>query len=141
MSQKLKSLVVGVASGVATFFLAISTLAITNALVLPNGFPLAVWDVLVVFGLGVTLVALLIHFVALAASRSHRMGALVGFALAFVICLGATGLLQTGIKALLAAVIGAVLATLIMGLRSNNSFKPSPLRGLGPTDPASGGPA
>jgi len=29
----------------------------------------------------------------------------------------------------------------ISSVRANNSFKPSPLRGLGPTDPASGGPA
>ena len=141
MSQKLKGLVFGALSGVATYFLAISTLAITNALVMPNGFSLAVWESLVVFGLGVTFPALLIHLAALALSKSHRMGALAGFVLAFVICLGVTGLLQTGLKALLSAAIGALLATLIMAKRSNNSFKPSPLRGLGPTDPASGGPA
>ena len=129
MSQKLKSLIAGVASGIATFLLGISTLALTNALVLPDGFPLVVWDALVVFGLGVTPVAILIHIAALAVSKCHRVGALVGFALAYVICLGASGPLQAGLKALVAALIGATLATLIIGLRSNNSFKPTPLRG------------
>ena len=129
MSQQIKSIIVGVFSGVGTYFAAVFALARTNAITMPRDFSLAVWDALVVFGLGATLVALLIHSIALTVTKSNRTASLAGFALSFIACLAISGLLQTGLKALLAVLIGAALATLVVGLRSNNSFKPTPLRG------------
>ena len=121
MSQHIKSTIVGVASGVGTYFTAVFALARTNAIVMPRDFPLIAWDALVVFGLGATFVALLIHLIALRVTKSNRATSLAGFALSFIACLAIAGLLQTGLKVLSAVLIGAALATLIVGLRSNNS--------------------
>ena len=131
MSQLVKGTATGIASGIAVFFVAIFTLARTSALAFPAGVSLAAWEVLVVFGLGVTLVALVIHLAALLLVRPKPSLALIGFVLAFVSSLAVSGLLQTGIKALVAAALGALLATGIARLRSNNSFNPMPLRGTG----------
>ena len=129
MSQPLKSVAIGIASGIATYYAATYALARTSAFVLPNGVPLAVWEIFVVFGLGVALVALVIHLAALTFARSRKSLALAGFVVAFLACLAASGLLQTGTQAVAAAAVGALLATGIARLRSNNSFKPEPLRG------------
>ena len=131
MSQLVKGIATGIASGIAVFFVAIFTLARTSALALPSGVSLAAWDALVVFGLGVTLVALVIHLAALLLVRPKPSFALVGFLLAFLSSLAVSGSLQTGIKALVAAALGALVATGIARLRSNNSFNPMPLRGTG----------
>jgi cell shape-determining protein MreD len=61
--------------------------------------------------------------------KPKRAVALLGFLLGYVASMAVAGILQTGIKMLLAALIGALLATGIATLRSNNSFKPKPLRG------------
>ena len=129
MSQLAKSIGIGIASGIVVFAVAIFTLARTNALILPAGVPLFAWDALVVFGLGVALIALIIHLAALTLVKPKLSLALAGFLLAFLSSLAVSGLLQMGIKALVAAAIGAFFATGIARLRSNNSSKPMPLRG------------
>lgn len=129
MRQVTKGIATGVASGIVVFATAIFTLARTNALVLPAGVPLIAWETLAVFGLGVTAVALVIHVAVLALAKPNRATAFVGFILGFIGSLVVAGLLQTGIKALIAAAIGALIASGIMQLRSNNSSKPMPLRG------------
>ena len=129
MRQVLKSLATGIVSGILSYQIAVFALARTSAFTLPSGASQAIWVPLVVFGLGVTLVAAVIHLAALAITKSPRVSALFGFGVAFAASLAFAGLLATGIPALTAAVIGASLATLVANLRSNNSFKPTPLRG------------
>ncbi len=129
MPQILKNLATGIAAGLVSYQVAVYALARTSALVLPKGFPLSIWQAVVVFGLGVTLVAFLIHFIALTIARAGGLWSFVGHCTAFVACLAFSGLLVTGIQAFAAAAIGAGLATLAARLRSNNSFKPMPLRG------------
>ena len=131
MSRAIKSIAIGIVSGAVTYPLAVYALARTSALALPAGFPMALWVVLVIFGLGVTLVAFFVHAIALTLTRSSGLLALTAFAATFALSLAVSGLLTTGVAALTAAVIGGGLATLATTLRSNNSFKPSPLRGLG----------
>ena len=57
-----------------------------------------------------------------------------------------TGGLITDLSSIIVWLVVVPIAVVIVAMisskvRSNNSFKPSPLRGLGPTDSASGGPA
>ena len=129
MSQLWKSLGIGIGSGIVTYNTAVFALARSSALALPAGFPLPIWETFIVFGLGVTLVALVLHLLALILTKSRLSPAFLGFLLSFLACLAVSGLLQTGLKSLAAAVIGAVLASAIARQRSNNSFKPTPLRG------------
>jgi len=128
MSQVFKSLTTGIVSGLVTYQVAVYALARTSALTLPTGFSLSIWVAVVVFGLGVTLVAFLVHGIALGITRQGGLLALAAFGGTFVAYLALSGLLATGVPALTAAVIGAGLATLAASLRSNNSFKPKPLR-------------
>ena len=129
MSQQLKSTAIGIFSGIITYLASVYALARTSAFALPQGFPLAVWDSVVVFGLGVTLVAAVVHFAAITFAKARPSLSFVGFAIAFLASLAYAGLLQTGLKAFVAAMIGALLAIAISRQRSNNSFKSTPLRG------------
>jgi hypothetical protein len=126
MSQALRSIAIGVASGIATYFAARHALGLTSAFVLPDGFPLVLWEILVVFGLGATLVALIIHLTALGVTRPKKSHAFAGFVVAILSCLAAAGLLQYAARVVAAVVLGALLATGIACLRPNHSFKPTP---------------
>ena len=129
MQQSIKSIATGVASGLLTYFVSIYALGFTNALAMPRGFPLALWEAAVVFGLGAMLVASLIHFLAVRVLAAKTLLAFMAFAVTEVIALAATGLLAHGGKALAGWLIGALLASLANSrLRSNNSFKPKLLR-------------
>ena len=130
MQQSLKSIATGVASGLLTYFASIYALGFTNALAMPQGFPLAFWEAAVVFGLGAMLVALLIHFLAVQLVAAKNFPAFMSFAVTGAVALAITGLLTHGGKVLAAWLIGALLASLANSrLRSNDSFKPNPLRG------------
>ena len=130
MQHSLKSIATGVVSGLLTYFASIYALGFTNALAMPQGFPLALWEAAVVFGLGAMLVALLIHFLAVRVLASKTLLAFMTFAATAVVALATTGLLTHGGKAFAAWLIGALLASVANNrLRSNNSFKPMPLRG------------
>jgi len=130
MRQFVKGFGAGALAGIAIFFISISTLARTNAFVMPKSFSLLIWEWVVVFGIGATLVALVIHLAALVIFKVNRLAAFVGLAAALVVALATSGLLQTGLNTLTSWLIGALLATALAKLRSNKSFKPSPLRGL-----------
>ena len=129
MRQFVKSFATGALAGIAVYFVSIYTLARTNAFVMPESFSLVVWEWLVVFGVGATLVALVIHLTALAIFNPNRLAAFAGLTAALVLALASSGLLQTGLNTLTSWLIGALLATAIAKLRSNKSFKPRPLRG------------
>ena len=127
MRQVLKSLATGIVAGVISYQVAIYTLGVTVAFARPVDLPSGLWQV-VIFGLGVTLVAGLIHLAALATTKTGGLVPVVGFCAAFIACLALAGLLATGFQAVTAAAIGALLATLAARLRSNNSVKPNLLR-------------
>ena len=127
MRQVLKSLATGIFAGVISYQVTIYTLGVTFAFARPVDLPSGIWQV-VIFGLGVTLVAGVIHLTALATTKTGGLVPFVGFCAAFIACLALAGLPATGFQAVTAAAIGALLATLAARLRSNNSFKPNLLR-------------
>ncbi len=130
MQGPIKSIIGGAVSGIAIYFVSISTLGYTNAFVMPSWVPLAVWEAVVVFGLGAALIALLIHLAALLVFQARASWSLASFLAVTLLAMGLSGHLTYGTKTLAAWVVGAVLASLAYGkLRPNNSFKPTPLRG------------
>jgi hypothetical protein len=127
MRQALKSIAVGAASGVLTFV--ISVLA-TGYLPVPSQVPYALWELVVLLGVGATLVAFLIHFYSLRRLGARAYLALIGFALTIASIVVLSGLVAFLYKTLCAWLIGAILATVAqLWLWPNNSFKPNPLRG------------
>ena len=125
MKQTMIGVITGVLSGLCTYAASFCVLARTSALVMPRGFPLVVWDSLIVFGLGAFAVALIIHLLALRLSSSRVLPSLVGFAVTIIVVLAISGLLVVGQEALFAWSLGAALASaLCMWLRSGSSSKP-----------------
>ena len=130
MQGPLKSIAAGVVSGVATYFVSVAALSYTNAFVMPSWAPLALWEAVVVFGVGAALVALLAQLVALRMSQADAAWALASFLGTTLLAMGLAGQLTFGTKVLVAWAAGALLASLIYRkLRPNKSFKPTPLRG------------
>lgn len=124
MSHSLKSIAAGILSGAFTCAASIYALAHTNAFVMPRGFPLALWEVVVVFGLGAAVVAFLIHFFSIWMLAAKSVPAFISFAGTVVVVLATTGLLVNGGTAITSWLVGALLASLVRGLlRSNPSFK------------------
>ena len=130
MEGVLKSTLAGTASGLLTGYVAVPALAATAAIAMPPGWPNALWGAVVVFGLGAVLPTLVIHLLALRLARANALLALASFCLAVIATIYvATGLTYAG-GALAALVVGAIAATFaFIALWSNNSFKPTPLRG------------
>ena len=125
-----KSFAIGAISSIATIFLSTIALARTSAFALPASMPIIVWEWIVVLGLGATLVALLIHWVALTAFMIAARPALIGFMSSLAVVLLVSGLLPSSLKTFIAWTVGALLASLLVRLKSNSSLKPSPHRGL-----------
>ena len=124
MQGIIKSIVAGAVSGIATYFASIYALGYTNAFVMPSWAPFALWETVVIFGLGAALVALLVHFVALHAFRAKTPLALVSFLGTTLLAMALTGQLGFGTKALIAWTVGTLLASLAYRkLRPNSSFK------------------
>ena len=130
MEGLLKSTLAGTASGVLTGYVAVPALAATAAIAMPPGWPIALWTSVVMFGLGAFLPALVIHLSALRLAGANALVALASFCLAVIAMIYVTtGLTYAG-AALAAVVVGAIAATFAFSaLWSNNSFKPTPLRG------------
>jgi len=130
MQQSLKSVAIGTVSGVLTYAASIYTIGYTSALAMPPGFSISLWQAVVIFGLGASLVAFLILLVALRLFPAKATPAFLSFAVAAAFALAIAGLLPLGFKALIAWLVGALLAAVTHNrLRPNNSFKPKPLRG------------
>ena len=130
MAGALKSTLAGTVSGVLTGNLAIPAMAATAAIAMPVGWPNALWTAVVVFGLGAFLPALVIHFAALRLTGANALVAMGSFCIAVIATIYvATGLTYAG-STLAAFIVGAIAATVAsIALWSNNSFKPTPLRG------------
>jgi hypothetical protein len=130
MLQLFKSSTIGALSGAITYIASIYTLGYTNAIAMPHGFSLYLWNAVVVFGLGASLVALVFHLVALRIFSATALPAFLSFVAAVALALVVSGQLSTELKAFAAWLAGAGLAALIhWWLRPNNSFKWKPLRG------------
>ena len=128
MQGPIKSIVAGVVSGIATYYASIAALGYANALVMPSWTSLPLWEVVVIFGLGAALVALIVHAIAL---RIFQAGAAWGFASflgATLLALVMTGQLAFGARTLAAWVLGALLASLAHRmLRRGDSIKSTEL--------------
>ena len=130
MEGLLKSILAGTFSGVVTGGLAVPAIGATAAIAMPSGWPVTLWDALIVFGLGAFLPALIIHSFALLITRANALSALASFCVAVIATTALTSGLTYAGNALAAFVVGAIAATLLTStLWSNNSFKPNPLRG------------
>ena len=130
MRQLLKSLSIGAVTGAITYFASVHAIAYTAAIAVPPGFPLAAWQALVVFGLGATLVAFLVHAAAVWLFSFRVIPALVGFFAVVVVALAVEGLLPTGGNALAGWFVGASLASAVgRWLKPDSALKPGPLRG------------
>ena len=121
-----KSFAIGAISSIATLFLSTIALASISAFVMPASMPLVAWEWIVVLGLGATLTALTVQFIALATFKATAWPASIGFISSLVVALLVSGLLPSSLKTLIAWAIGALSASLLARMRSNNSFKPSP---------------
>jgi hypothetical protein len=129
MQGPVKSVIAGIASGVVTFFVSIQAMGYTSAFVMPPGASLAAWDAFVVLGLGATLVALVVHLVALRMSRAAAPLALASFFATTCLAMALAGLLGFGAKTLAAWLVGAFLASLAHRKGwPDKAFKPASLR-------------
>ena len=126
----MRSIVAGAASAFTTFFASTFTLGYINALLPRKGTAEAPWQIFVFYGLGATLLALVVHCVAIYLLRARASIGLAAFVLVLLVALAFTGPMTYAARPLAAWLIGGCLASLLVrGLRSNNSFKPRPLRG------------
>ena len=126
----MKSIVAGAGSAFATFFASTFTLGYIDSLQPHTGTAESAWQIVVFYGLGATLVALVVHFVAIYLIRARALIALAAFLFGLLVALAFTGPMTYATRPLAAWLVGGCLASLLVrGLRSNNSFKPRPLRG------------
>ena len=120
MQQLVKSFGIGIASGAVTCYASILTIGYTMAIAMPQDFPIALWDAFVVFGLAATLVAFVIHLIAIRYFSVASVPALLGFAAGLALVLLALGELSLAWKAITAWLIGAAVAAVVDArLRSN----------------------
>lgn len=115
MKKPFASVMAGAASGIITYYASVCALAFTSAIAMPSGVPLVVWKTVVVFGLGVFLVALAIHAVALFASSAKPVIAFLAFLVAAIgmLAMGGTFLMATNV--IVSWVLGALLASIAAG--------------------------
>ena len=125
-----KSIVAGAASAFATFFASTFTLGYMDSVLPHTGTAEAAWQIVVFYGIGATLVALAVHCVAIYLLRARASIALAAFLFVLLVALAFTGPMTYAARPLAAWLVGGCLASLLVRwLRSNNSFKPRPLRG------------
>ena len=129
MEGTLKDMLVGTISGGVTSYLSMPMMGATAAIAMPSGWSVTLWSIIVVFGLGAFLPALIIHSAALLVTRANALVALASFCIAVIVTVAIlNGLTYSG-SALAAFIVGAIAATFTASaLRSNNSFKPNLLR-------------
>ncbi len=129
MAISIKSFFSGFLCGVLVSYILVYSIAMTAAIAMPVGFNIALWDVLVVFGLGAFLPTLAIYSLCLVASRPNMLISLSGFYIGVIAGISVFAELTFAGSALSAVVLGALASTALVSLWSNNSFKPMPLRG------------
>lgn len=124
-----KSFLLGALYGTLVSYVSIYSLAMTAAIAMPGGFPVALWQVAVVFGLGAFAPALIVYSAGLAISAPNMLVSLAGFCVAVIAGLSIfAGLMFAG-RALAAMVLGALAATVFVSLWFKRSPKSNPLHG------------
>lgn len=112
MQGFVKGILIGALSGIAVYFASTYALGYTNALAMPSWASLALWEAIVVFGLGAGLVAFVIHCIGLFLFRARGSLALASFFGTAFLAMALAGQLAHGGKTLFAWLIGAFLASL-----------------------------
>lgn len=119
----------GMISGVVTSCLAVPAMGATAAMAMPSGWPVTLWSVLIVFGLGAFLPALIIHASALLLARADAFVALASFSIAAIAAIAVLAGLTYAGSILAALVVGAIAATLAVSARgATSSLMPNQLR-------------
>lgn len=126
MAMSVKSFLSGVLGGILVSGIAVYTIGVTAAIAMPSGFPVALWHVAVVFGLGAFLPALVIHSSILLILRPNRLSSLAGFFVAMVAGLSLFAGPTFAGSALSAMALGALVATALMSPWSKNSYRANP---------------
>lgn len=126
MRYFLKSILAGAVSGALTYPASRYALGFTSAFAMPHGFPVALWQSVVVFGIGAVLVAFLLHILIIVALTARTIPALLAFAATGILALAWSGMLTYGGPVIAAWLIGGLLASVVYSqLRPNNAFKPT----------------
>jgi len=126
MRRLLVSLGGGVVTGALIAAVTFPWLARTAAIAMPRTFNVHLWDALVVFGLGASLVAFPLMLLALRLTMARGSGVaamLVAALLALVAALRVMDALAGGSNVLLAWAVGMLLAALVHGLWRSSAAK------------------
>ena len=117
----------GILCGILVSYVSVYCIAMTAAIAMPRDFPVVLWQVAVVLGLGAFVPALIIYSTGLLISRPNRLVSLAGFCVAVIAGLSLfVGLTFAG-SALAATVLGALAATVLVSLWSRRSLKSNPV--------------
>ena len=127
VAHSVKSFLVGVLCGILVSYVSVYCIAMTAAIAMPRDFPVVLWQVAVVLGLGAFVPALIIYSTGLLISRPNLLVSLAGFCVAVIAGLSLfVGLTFAG-SALAATVLGALVATVFASLWSRRSLKSNPV--------------
>ncbi|HYQ24527.1 hypothetical protein [Stenotrophomonas sp.] len=129
MRRLLVSLGGGVATGALIAAVTFPWLARTAAIAMPRTFNVHLWDALVVFGLGASLVALPLTLLGLRLTRVRGTDVatlLVSALFALVVALKMMDALYAGGSVMLAWAVGMLLAALLHGLWRSSGQSPVP---------------
>lgn len=123
-----KSFLVGILCGILVSYLAVYSIAMTAAIAMPRDFPVVLWQVAVVFGLGAFVPTLIIYSAGLLISRPNLLVSLAGFCVAVIAGLSIIAGLTFAGSALVAMILGALAATLFASLwhRRSSTSNPRP---------------
>ena len=127
VAHSVRSFLPGILCGILVSYVSVYCIAMTAAIAMPRDFPVVLWQVAVVLGLGAFVPALIIYSTGLLISRPNRLVSLAGFCVAVIAGLSLfVGLTFAG-SALAATVLGALAATVLVSLWSRRSLKSSPV--------------
>lgn len=127
IAHSVKSFLVGVLCGILVSYLAVYSIAMTAAIAMPRDFPVVLWQVAVVFGLGAFAPALIIYSAGLLLLRPNMLVSLTGLFIAVIVGLSIIAGLTFAGSALAAMILGALAATLFASLWPRRSLKSNPL--------------
>ena len=127
VAHSAKSFLLGFLCGTLASYVSVYSIAMTAAIAMPKDFPVVLWQVAVVFGLGAFVPALIIYSTGLLLSRPNMLVSLAGFCVAVVTGLSIIAGLTFAGSALAAMILGALAATLFASLWPRRSLKSNPL--------------
>ena len=128
VAHSAKSFLVGILCGILVSYLAVYSIAMTAAIAMPRDFPVVLWQVAVVFGLGAFVPTLIIYSAGLLLLRPNMLVSLTGLFIAVIVGLSIIAGLTFAGSALAAMILGALAATLFASLwhRRSSTSNPRP---------------